>query len=202
MKKTLVGLLISGVLCSFVFVNKATAQAYTSRNVYLNAGVSFLFDPYRPSTFGYWSNYNYSFTPPVTASLEVGISDLFSVGGYASHRSYGWDYTTAAGKYKYTNRRMSFGGRFSFHYLALANEILGIGMDEEKLDFYVTGIVGVNVHTRSDIEPDFRKTDTDLRPFFGPILGFRYMFNNNFGAYLESGRGSLGYANIGLTLKL
>lgn len=178
------------------------AQAYSSDKLYINAGVSFIYNGYRPSTYWYWNDYDYSFTPPLILSVEKGISDLFSAGVYATHRSYAWNYRTAQGKYKNAHTRMSFGGRFSFHYAELMNDLLGVGIPTEKVDFYVTGILGINVHKHSRTEPSFRKTTRDYGFFIGPILGARYMFANNFGVYIEGGRGSLGSANVGITVKL
>lgn len=195
--------LISLIVISIFLLNstESKAQAYSSDKIYINAGVSFIYNGYRPA-IGYWSNYTYSFTPPLIVSIEKGVSELFSAGVYATHRSYGWSYNFADGKYENSHTRMSFGGRFSFHYAELLNEHLDLGIPTDKIDLYVTGIIGINSHKYSRTEPTERKTTTDYNFFIGPILGARYMFSDKFGLYVEGGRGSLGAANVGITLKL
>jgi len=202
MKRLIILIVLFASVHSLPGVNDARAQAYTSGKLYVNAGVSFIYNGYRPNSLWYWNNYKYSFTPPLILSVEKGITDLFSAGVYATHRSYSWSYTTELGEYENSHTRMSFGGRFSFHYADLMNELLDIGIPTDKVDLYLTGILGLNVHKHSDKEPSIRRTTRDYGFFIGPILGARYMLSNNFGVYIEGGRGSLGAANLGITIKL
>lgn len=176
-------------------------RAYSPGNVYFNAGVNFLFRNYSPSVFNFWNNYNYRTTLPVLASLEVGINEYLSFGGYIGFHSYGWDYRTSVGSYDYAYRRFGYGVRGSFHYLYLINDLLDLELDEKHIDLYATIMIGLNTRSETRKEPGLTTTDVRTNGSFGTLLGFRYMFNNTFGAYLEGGRGSLGFANIGLTLK-
>lgn len=175
-------------------------RAYSPGNMYFNAGVNLFYGSYNQSLS--WSNYNYSSSIPVVASLEYGFTDLLSFGGYMGFRSYGWSYTIYSNKYDYSNRLFNIGVRGSFHYLPLLNEHLDLGFDERHFDFYATLMLGARILTESVTEPNLRTTDTSSRGFFGGALGFRYMFNNTFGAYVEGGRSSLGRLNIGLTIKI
>jgi hypothetical protein len=177
-------------------------RAYSPGKNYFNVGMNFLYNDFRPNVLGLWSNYNYRFgLPPLVASLEHGFHEHFSAGVYAGFRSYGWDYRTAAGSYDYSFRRFNFGVRGSFHYVHLLNEIIDLGLEEDHFDFYATLLIGVSLISESVTEPSLRETNVNTGAFVGTLLGFRYMFNNNFGAYLEGGWGSLGFANIGITLK-
>lgn len=176
-------------------------RAYSPGNNYFNIGMNFLYNDFRPSVASLWSNYRYRFLPPIVASLEHGFHEHFSAGAYAGFRSYGWSYRTGAGNYDYGFRRFNVGVRGSLHYVHLLNEIIDLGIDEDHFDFYATLLVGVSFISESVTEPSFRETNFDSGAFIGTLLGFRYMFNNNFGAYLEGGWGSLGFANIGITLK-
>jgi len=177
------------------------AQAYRQDQVYVNAGIGFAFNWYRPTVNAFWNDYNYSFTPPLIVSVEKGLSEYFSAGVYGTHRSYGWDYRRIDGYYENRYTRMSFGGRVSLHYVDLLNEHLDLGLPAGELDLYITGILGFNTYKESITRPSYRETDRDLDFFIGPVLGARYFFSNNFGVYLEAGRGSLGLANGGITLK-
>lgn len=177
------------------------AQAYRQDQVYLNAGVSFAFDWFRPTVGNFWNDYNYSFTPPIIVSVEKGLSEYFSAGVYGTHRSYGWDYRVSGFRHEDRYTRMSFGGRVSFHYVDLLNEHLDLGLPAEEIDLYITGILGFNTYKESITRPSYRETNRDVDFFIGPVLGARYFFTNNFGLYLEAGRGSLGLANGGITLK-
>lgn len=181
---------------------KTNAQAYSQDKIYLNAGVSFAFNWYRPTVANFWTDYQYSFTPPLVLSVEKGFSEYLSAGVYGAHRSYGWDYEGFDGFYENRYTRMSFGARVSFHYVDLLNEHLELGLPAEELDLYVTGIIGFNTYKRSITEPTYRKTDRNVNFFVGPVLGARYFFTDKFGLYIEGGRGSLGFANGGLTFKL
>lgn len=189
------------ILVLVTFSHKADSQAYSIGDVDVNIGVSFLYNDYRPSSLWYWNDYNYSFVPPLTLSLEKGVSEYFSLGAYGAYRSYSWDYTTSLGFYENKYTRMSFGGRASLHMIEVLNNLLELGIEEEDLDIYLTGIVGFNTYKRSITEPDERRTNTDVNFFVGPVLGGRYYFTDKFGIYLEGGRGSLGYATGGITLK-
>ncbi|MGM0479961.1 MAG: hypothetical protein ACQERC_12140 [Bacteroidota bacterium] len=178
------------------------AQAYRQDQVYLNAGVSFAFDWFRPTVGNFWNDYNYSFTPPIIVSVEKGLSEYFSAGGYIAHRSYGWSYRDQFNfKYEDRYRRMSFGARISFHYVSFLNKHLDLGLPEEDLDLYLTGALGINTTKKSITRPDEKYTNRDVGFNLGGILGARYFFSSNFGVYLEAGPGGLGFANGGITLK-
>lgn len=176
-------------------------RAYSPQSNYFNIGMNFLYNDFRPTVLGLWNNYNYRFLPPVVASFEHGFHEHFSAGVYAGFRSYGWDYRTNAGDYDYSFRRLNLGVRGSFHYVHLLNEIIDLGLEEDHFDFYATLLLGVVIVSESRTEPSLRETEVNSGAFSGTLLGFRYMFNDNFGLYLEGGWGSLGFANIGVTLK-
>ncbi len=152
--------------------------------------------------FGY---YGYGFTgtrsvsiPPLTASLEFGFHENFSVGPYVGYAS--WDYNFTS--YDYGWDFLAVGARGSFHYVPLANEALDLNLNEEKLDFYISLFLGLEFQSFSG-DTGFGSTDvysnnTVLR--LSPVLGFKYKFNDKFGAYFEAGRGALSVATLGLAV--
>lgn len=160
--------------------------AYNEGDLLINAGFS----------FGY---YGYGLTGsrslgliPLTANLEYGFHEYISIGPYIGYAS--WDYDWVGADYNWS--LLSIGGRGSFHYLPLLDDALDTDLDLEKLDFYVTLILGVEIGTSNT---DVINNDTDV--VFGPVLGFKYLFNPNIGVYLEGGRGTFGYGTLGVALK-
>lgn len=152
-------------------------------------------------SFGY---YGYGFVgsrsvnvPPINAALEFGIHENFSVGPYIGYASWGYNWTNT---YDYNWSFLSVGARGSFHYVPLVNEALDLNLDEEKLDFYVTLIIGLEFQSfDGDAFGGYNyANDTDF--IFGPVLGFKYKFNDKIGAYFEGGRGAFGYGTIGVAV--
>lgn len=189
MKKILITLTLF-----FTIVNLSNAQdAYEEGDKIFMAGVS----------FGY---YGYGFVgsravsiPPLTAALEFGIHEYISVGPYVGYASWNYNWTTV----DYSWNFLSLGARGSFHYLPLVNDALDLDLDEEKLDFYVTLIAGIEIQSYSgdDLGSIYNYgNDTDV--VFGPVLGFKYKFNEKVGAYFEGGRGAFGYGTVGVAIHL
>ncbi len=134
--------------------------------------------------------------PALEANLELGIHEYFGVGPYAGFAS--WNYNQGVSDRGYSI--LTVGGRGSFHYSKLLEELLDSDMNVEKLDLYVTLILGLEFRNYSGDWNDSRNNSVGV--FIGPILGARYYFSNNFGVYAEGGRGSLGFLKLGITLKI
>lgn len=133
--------------------------------------------------------------PPLTAALELGIHEYFSVGPYAGYAS--WDYGVFGSDFGF--QIFSVGGRGSFHYVPLLNDALDLNLNAEKLDFYVTLILGLDFQSYTGEFAGLGfNNETGL--VFGPVLGFKYKFNDKFGAYFEGGRGAFGYGTLGLAV--
>jgi hypothetical protein len=152
-------------------------------------------------TFG---SYGYGFVgtrgigvPPLTAALELGIHENFSVGPYVGYASYNYDWIG----FDYSYNFLSVGARGSFHYVPLLNEALDLSLDEEKLDFYVSLLMGLEFQTFSGESNGTNVNfDNDTEFIFAPVLGFKYKFNDKFGVYFEGGRGAFGYGTIGVAV--
>lgn len=141
--------------------------------------------------------------PPLTAALEFGLHENFSVGPYVGYAS--WNYRNFG--LNYGSSLLAVGARGSFHYVPLLNEALDLSLDEEKLDFYVTLILGLQFRSYTG-DDGFRGflgdgyNDNSVGLQFGPVLGFKYKFNDKFGVYFEGGRGAYGYGTLGLAIHL
>lgn len=194
MKKIVLSLMLLGML---LMTKKSYAQesTYQKGDKLLYAGVSFgLYN------YGYGWGARSGGLIPVNAALEFGVHDKISVGPYLGYASFKYDY---GGGYRHGWNFYSFGARGSFHYLSYLNEFLDLNIDESKFDFYATLLAGLEVQRY--VAPNYNGSESiyanNTYVRFGPFLGFKYMFNDKIGAYLEGGRGALGYGTIGLAAK-
>lgn len=170
-------------------------EAYEEGDILLNAGISF-------GTYGYGFVGNSSFTVPITISGEYGIHEYFSVGAMLGYAKWSYDWGYLGDNYEYSWTYISFGARGSFHYLPLANEHLDFDIDTEKFDFYLSVFLGLenrNYKTNYDYLNNYYSNDTRAR--LGTFAGFKYMFSDNFGMFLEGGAHAFGYLTLGASLK-
>lgn len=175
-----------------LFATVANAQdlAYQKGDNLFNAGFG----------LGYY-NYGFGFgrtfsIPALEANFEVGIHDYFGVGPYAGFVSWNYTNTNFNGNFSI----FTVGVRGSFHYSALVEELLETDLTSDKLDLYVTMILGAEIENYSD---DFETLyDNQTTVFVGPVLGARYYFGKSFGIYAEGGRGSFSFLKLGVSLKI
>lgn len=163
-----------------------------------------------------WYNYGYSLDvvnilPPVGLNFEYALSPYLSWGveaeyGQRQYKEFG--FTTGSYEYKYEYKGL--GLRASFHYLDLLKNLLDDKLgsfNSDKIDFYVGATAGYLItNTTQKWNDGIATANHERKTFnsatnFGYFAGFRYYFSPNFGAFLESGRNSLGWAKVGLTLK-
>ncbi|MEQ9443483.1 MAG: hypothetical protein RIG62_30875 [Cyclobacteriaceae bacterium] len=177
---------------STVRVNGGSGDlAYNEGDKIFLAGISFGYYGY-----GYLGSRNVG-VPPITAALELGIHENFSVGPYVGYASWNYGYTG----FDYSFNFLAVGARGSFHYVPLLNEALDLSLDEEHLDFYVTLLVGLEFQTYSGDDFGGSLTYNNNTKFvIGPVLGFKYKFNDKFGVYFEGGRGAFGYGTLGVAI--
>ncbi|MGB3585231.1 MAG: hypothetical protein WBA23_01765 [Tunicatimonas sp.] len=169
--------------------------AYDKGTNILNIGIGLGRTINRYNNYNRYSWYGYGgIGASLNASYEIGFHEYFSAGVYGGIGRYGigngWS-STAIGA----------GIRGSFHYVALANEALDLGLNEDKLDLYITVVLGAEVISYNIDNRDFQdsfgnRTGVD----FGTILGGRYMLNERFGVYSELGYGALSVWTVGLTV--
>jgi hypothetical protein len=75
-------------------------------------------------------------------------------------------------------------------------------IDPSKFDFYVTLLMGLEFRSYStSYDTAVDQYDNDVNLIFGPVVGFKYYFNPTFSAFVEGGRGALGYGKIGVSMK-
>lgn len=136
-------------------------------------------------------------TPPVILTIDHGITDQLSVGGYfATARSdvYGtiyWSNGTSSFSKQSTLTHIIIGGRLLYHFVV-----------SPTIDLYGGGMIGYNL-VREKAEPNIELIGkTELQGLTYSILGGgRYRFTPNIGVFTEIGYG-VTVVNIGLNLKL
>ena len=184
MKKKFSILLVMVAVCW-----QATAQ-FEKGDLAVNAGISFGLIGYGYGYYGSGSGFL-----PLSLSGEYSINDRFAVGAYVGYfsRSY------SSGDFRFT--ALSFGGRGTFHASSFLNDKLNMNLSE-KVDVYGSVLLGVETLSwkyRDDTLNGYYSNGS--RVIFGPVLGIRYLFSPNFGAFFEGGRGAFGLGSIGVTGK-
>lgn len=180
------------LLVATLIPQQSKAQLYEKGDILVNAGISFGLIGYG----GFGSGY--SGFVPLSASVEYSINDKFGVGVFSGFVSRKY-----SNLYDYRFTGLSFGAKGTFHATGVLNELLDSNMDEEKLDLYASLLLGVKTYNwKYDNEGIDDLYNNSTEPLFGPTIGVRYMFNPKIGAYFETGRGTFGFAELGVSFKL
>jgi len=140
--------------------------------------------------------------PPITLTGEYGFHEYVSAGAYLGFASWKYDYSGYGYNYSYRWSFVSAGARATFHYLPLLNENLELDIDEEKFDFYLSVIAGLefqNYKSDDDIIGVDYSNDVDLS--FGPFAGFKYMVNEQLGVFAEGGWNAFGFFTLGASIR-
>ncbi|MFP4289002.1 MAG: hypothetical protein ACLFQS_07070 [Bacteroidales bacterium] len=195
-KKLFTGILLS-IITLFVYAHNEneTQQNETvdyTGTILVNGGFS----------LGY---YNYGFlgsrsisVPPITGVIEYGVHEFITAGVFAGYGRWTYDYLSGS---SYSWSFINAGARGSVHITRFFNEVFDQDIDEEKIDWYVSLLGGLEIRGyNSTLYPDLY--DNKTRVFLGPISGVRYYLGNNFSIYLEGGRGALGYLTFGVSAKI
>lgn len=129
--------------------------------------------------------------PPVSLSLDFGINDNISLGGYVGYSSSKEDFSGFGANYSWKYTYIIVGARGAYHFDLVDN-----------MDTYAGLMLGYNVASTTYDGPGA----TPASPSVGGIaysgfLGARYHFGDTFGVYAELGYG-IALLNVGLTLKL
>ncbi|MEQ9167775.1 MAG: hypothetical protein RLO12_16060 [Fulvivirga sp.] len=172
----------------------AQDKAYEKGEKVLNVGISLGYYGY-----GYFGNRT-GFTLPLNAAFEYGITEQISVGPYVGYARWAYEYNVGAGNTEYSWSFLAAGARGSFHYTEILNELTDGDINEEKVDLYVSLLIGLEFRSyKDDSGFDYYDNDTAFR--LGANLGVRYLLSKNVGVYLEGGRGTFGWLNLGVTAR-
>ncbi|WP_338815027.1 outer membrane beta-barrel protein [Bernardetia sp. Wsw4-3y2] len=169
-------LFASVIMCALFIFSFSTAQAqYEQGQLDVNLGVGLL-----PTFYGSGTT---QAIPPVGLSVDYGVSDKISIGGYAAYASTKIDGFDDWG-YNYT----IIGVRGAYHF----------DVGSEKFDTYAGGLLGYNIVSFSG-DDSFTGAAASAAAF-SVFLGGRYRFTDNLGAFAELGYG-ISVLQLGLNLK-
>lgn len=180
------------------------AQVFEKGKVYVNLGYGIgLFSGNFAKAYSSYQGYSTHSIGPISLSVEKGINENISLGGFAGYYNAGatWNSSAILGipsyEYNYSWSAIQILFRGAYHF-KLANE---------KLDLYGGAGIGYTKWTYKweSNEPTFNEANYNISggsPIgISAFGGARYMFKPNFGVYAEGGWG-LSAAQIGLTFKL
>ncbi|HZW40227.1 MAG: hypothetical protein ACM3O3_11475 [Syntrophothermus sp.] len=166
----------------FLCVTLANAQGYRKGVNNLNVGIG----------FGLSGIYGDAGFPPVTAGLQIGIHEKFSVGGIVGYSSSSYGYANWEWTYSY----ILIGARGEYHFLE----------PTETWDAYGGVTLGYNIVSVS--EPSgytnyfgYGYTAETSYALFGFHVGARYLFTPSIGVFGELGYG-IGYITVGANFRL
>lgn len=198
MKKfTLIALTL---LLSFMGISQQAHAQYQQGDVLINGGLSL-------GLLGYgWGGYTRAGgLPALTVNVEYSLDDRFAVGPYIGYFSRTYKQSWSGGSYKHGFSAFAFGARGTAHATDLINEWFDASIDENKLDIYGSAQLGYEIYTWNyddDLNDDFYPKSSTGGINLGLILGARYNFNEQVGAYFEFGRGTFGLATLGASFRL
>ncbi len=146
-------------------------------------------------SYGFFGTRSVS-VPPLNVYYELGIHEYITAGPFGGYAR--WDYRYSNSDYAWTFYQI--GARGSFHLTSILNEVFGNTIDEDKIDWYIAIMSGLEIRSfSSNAHPDLYSNRN--RIFFGPTAGVRYYLGSNFALYLEGGRGSLGALTFGISTR-
>lgn len=178
----------------FCFGSNAFAQ-YEQGDITVSGGFSM-------GVFSYngWGSYGkFSGFPPLFFNLEYSVNEKVAIGPYLGY----YGRTFKSGGYKSTFTAVSYGARGTFHASEFLSEVLDLSINEEKVDVYASLMMGFDTYSYKFDEDWYGDSDrlSDTEFDFGTIIGIRYNFTPQAGAFFEFGRGTFGLATIGASVK-
>ncbi len=198
MRKIFLLLLIAGMLIPVheLKAQRETGISYRNRNLF-GAGIALV-----SFRHGYSGSRSIGF-PPVTAYLEIGLHDQFTAGPFAGYARHDYFYDGFAQPWDYSWSFSNAGVRGSLHLTRFLNNTLGLDINENRTDWYVTFILGMEYRQYSTRTAAFEdQYSNEFHLLWGPMGGVRYFLGNHVAFYFEAGRGNLGIFTAGLSLRL
>ena len=198
MKKFILLLLIAGMSGSFfnLAAQRVTGISYRNRNLF-GAGMTLI--SYR---YEYAGSRSIGF-PATTAYMEMGLMDNITAGPYVGYARWNYDTELDNQTWNYTWSFTNAGVRGSLHLTRVLNNVLNMDINENRTDWYVTLIAGLEYRQYTSTSTEFiDRFDNEYNFLIGPLVGVRYYLGSSLGFYFEAGRGNLGLFTAGISLRL
>ncbi|MEZ4772446.1 MAG: hypothetical protein R3D00_04625 [Bacteroidia bacterium] len=150
--------------------------------------------------FGNYGNYT-TFSLPVIVQAEYGLTDELSFGPFISYSRFKYGGVIS---YAYNWHVINVGGRVSYRFMPLIEQLASRELNTGKWDFYATAFLSYeNVVYRAKEGPlpnGGTRLKTRLR--FGPSLGAKYYIKPNIAPFVETGITTFGTISAGVSLGL
>ena len=157
----------------------AFGQGFKNGSKTLNAGIG----------IGFATLEGTATIPPISAGLQVGITDKFSVGGIVCYAGSSYK---VGGSYEWKYSYIVIGARGEYHFMEPSN----------KLDLYAGLTLGYNIVSVTQTGGTFIGYSAAASALFlGGHVGARYAVSNSWGGFAELGYG-IGYLTVGAFFKL
>ncbi|MDX2249997.1 MAG: hypothetical protein SF052_24655 [Bacteroidia bacterium] len=150
--------------------------------------------------FGNYGNYT-TFSLPVIVQAEYGLTDELSLGPFVSYSRFKYGGVIS---YPYNWHVINVGGRVSYRFMPLVEQLASKELNTGKWDFYATAFLSYeNVVYRAKEGP-LPNGGTRLRTRFrfGPSLGAKYYIKPNIAPFVETGITTFGTISAGVSLGL
>lgn len=168
--------------------------SYRNRNL-IGSGITLI-----PYGYGHIGDRNIDF-PPLSIYLETGLHDNITAGPFLGYARYNYADFDEPSIYSWSIT--SAGLRSSLHITRFLNNIFGFDVNENRTDWYVTLLLGMEYRRFSSADGAYAdRYSNEFNLLFGPMGGVRYYLGNNFAFYLEAGRGNLGIIAAGISFRL
>ncbi len=225
-KSILTVLVVIGLLFNHHTNVKAQDFCYNQGEKMLNIGFSpFAYNLGYSFVSSMYTNTTTTTFPALNVNFQLGIHDFISVGGTIGRFSrtykseYAHDGYVDIYKDKYSYTMIGAVGELHFHNMFVALDVGDMGLGD-KLDLYVGVSTGLLMDSWKKDEVwyseyydwntgrwyweknEYSSSGSGATVFMRSYAGGRYMFSKGFGAFLELGYASFGYANLGVTLKM
>ncbi|MCB0835268.1 MAG: outer membrane beta-barrel protein [Bacteroidetes bacterium] len=172
---------------------QTVAQNHSSGDFLISAGVA---------TGGYRRYGNYTnFSIPAVISAEYGINDELSAGPFITYSRFKYGGIVS---YAYAWHVIDVGGRVSYRFIPLLEQILEQDINIPKLDVYASFMIGYEnvVYSSKEGPKPAGATTLKNRVRLGPALGARYYLRDNIALFLETGVTNFGSIHAGASFKL
>lgn len=185
---------ITGDFLGLKLPSTGTKWPFPKGAIWVNAGTSIGY-------FGFPSYGNRRGFLPIEANVEYSFDPHWAVGPYLGFYSVRYADAWAGESYSSRLSRLVMGGRLTFHGTDVLNQELGADIDVKQWDIYASLSAGIVAQTwRVDSRfRGVRNFDSYAYPTIGLILGAKYFISPTFAIHAETGKGTFGFLNFGVS---
>ncbi|WP_439184023.1 hypothetical protein [Carboxylicivirga taeanensis] len=155
-----------------------------------------------------WNGYSIQKVPPISLSVEKGVTDYLSAGALLgiSRDKYVND-TLSSNVHRYSE--FAFGGVANLHFAGWIEKWSNYNIFLGDWDFYAGLSVLMNWEGAKETDvwnAELQKYESNNSSDFSfsvrPLIGVRYFVNDNFCMLLEVGEGNMGLVTTGITFRI